>query len=445
MGPTSYGDSPYQAISSYAGNPYMIDLNELKDVGLLSKAEYQKMEWFGHPAYVDYERMYVHRFDVLRLACARLNENFAYNAFVKKEKAWLHDYALYMTIKILQGGKPFYEWPTSLRKRNTKALQRIEKQYADEITFWKKVQFLFFVQWEDVKAYANEKGIQIIGDIPIYVPMDSVDVWAHQDLFQLDAKSQPKSIAGCPPDGFNADGQVWGNALYRWDKMKKEQYAWWIARLKKQAEYFDVIRIDHFRGFASYFSIPAGETTAHKGHWEKGPGLEFFKVVEKKLGKISFIAEDLGFLTDDVLALVQKTGYPGMKVLQFAFDVNDPNSMYLPHRYPQNCVVYTGTHDNETTMGWFENWPKEQTDKAKEYFHITKEEGLSWGMIRGAYASPADLAIIPVQDFLELDNRARMNEPSTLGNNWKWRLTKDQMNKKLAKKIAHLVALYGRA
>lgn len=445
IGPTSYGDSPYQATSTFAGNPYMIDLDLLAKDGLLKPSEYKKRHWGYDARYVDYETLYHEKYRVLRLACNRMPETKDYQQFIKKENDWLHDYALFMTIKYANQGLPFYAWPTPLRKHNQNAIAKFEKKHAEDIVLWQKVQYLFYKQWNQLKEYANQNGIQIIGDLPIYVPLDSVDVWANAKQFLLDKECRPTLVAGCPPDGFTADGQLWGNPIYDWKAMKKDNYQWWVKRIRKQMQLFDVLRIDHFRGFASYYAIPYGEETARHGHWEEGPGYALFKTVEKKLGKIQLIAEDLGFLTEDVIELVKKTGYPGMKVLQFAFDVNDPNSMYLPHTYDKNSIVYTGTHDNDTIVGWFKSAPHEQVTKAKNYFHITKEEGNHWGMIRGAYASTADIAIIPIQDFLGYDAWARMNTPSTLGDNWCWRLEKGKLTKALSHKIAQLVHLYGRA
>ena len=299
------------------------------------------------------------------------------------------------------------------------ALDEARKKYAEDIEFYKMLQYLFFKQWRELKAYANENGIEIIGDVPIYVAGDSADVWANPKQFYLDEDLNPIEVAGCPPDGFSADGQLWGNPLFRWDEMKKDNYAWWTKRIKAMSELYDIIRIDHFRGFDSYYAIPAKDKTAKNGKWKQGPGMDLFNQLEKKLGKLPIIVEDLGFLTDSVRKLLKDSGFPGMKVIQFAFDSRE-GSDYLPHTYTSHCVVYTGTHDNDTVMGWMKTAPKASVKFATEYLNLTEEEGYNWGMMRAAWSSVADMAIVPMQDLIGLGSEARINIPSTLGENWKW-------------------------
>ena len=305
------------------------------------------------------------------------------------------------------------------------------------------LQYLFFKQWRELKAYANENGIEIIGDVPIYVAGDSADVWANPKQFYLDEDLNPIEVAGCSPDGFSADGQLWGNPLFRWDEMKKDNYAWWTKRIKAMSELYDIIRIDHFRGFDSYYAIPAKDKTAKNGKWKQGPGMDLFNQLEKKLGKLPIIVEDLGFLTDSVRKLLKDSGFPGMKVIQFAFDSRE-GSDYLPHTYTSHCVVYTGTHDNDTVMGWMKTAPKASVKFAIEYLNLTEEEGYNWGMMRAAWSSVADMAIVPMQDLIGLGSEARINIPSTLGENWKWRALEGQITKDLAKKLYKYMQMYGR-
>ncbi|MBQ9048229.1 MAG: 4-alpha-glucanotransferase [Solobacterium sp.] len=448
IGPTSYGDSPYQSFSSYAGNPYLIDLDELHRQGLLKPSEYKNADWGDDPERVDYTRIYYNRFEVLLIAVDRMlaGNTEALDAFCEAEKAWLDDYAMFMAIKGSLNNVALSEWPKELRERDKAAMKKARKELAYEIRFWQCIQFMFFEQWNALKQYANEKGIELIGDIPVYVAADSADVWADPKQFQLDQDGRPKEVAGVPPDAFTADGQLWGNPLYDWDYMKRTGYTWWQRRITQQLRFYDVLRIDHFRGFESYFAVPAGEPTAHNGVWRKGPGIDFFRTLEKKLGKMNIIAEDLGFLTPEVLEMVKETGYPGMKVLEFAFDPNDPGNAYLPHNYKDsNCIVYAGTHDNDTIMGWMKNTSKASTNMAVKYFHMDKKEGWNWGMMRGAWSSIASVAIVQMQDVLGLGNEARMNVPSTTGSNWCWRCLPGQFTASLADKLAKAAVLYGRA
>ena len=445
-GPTSYGDSPYQSFSSFAGNPYFIDLDTLADQGLLERSEFEALNWGDNPEYVDYGLMYKTRYPVLHKACSRLlaQDRPDFAAFCQEQKDWLEDYALFMALKDQHGGASWFTWPEELRLRLPAALEKARTELAGEIAFWKAVQYLFFGQWNAWKKYVNALGISIIGDLPIYVSGDSADVWANPDQFQLDEKGLPTEVAGCPPDGFSADGQLWGNPLFRWDVMKKDGYQWWLKRIAFQFTIYDMLRIDHFRGFDAYYAIPYGDETAKNGRWRPGPGLDFFKTVNAKLGKQDIIAEDLGFLTDSVRQLLKDTGYPGMKVLEFAFDSRDNGSDYLPHCYPAHCVAYVGTHDNDTILGWMNTAPKKDVTFAKAYLRLSTREGYHWGMMRGAWASPADLAVMQAQDLLGLGSEARMNIPSTLGNNWKWRALPGVFTPALAKRLRRETKVYQR-
>lgn len=367
-----------------------------------------------------------------------------FQEFCKSNAKWLDDYALFMAVKDKFGGKSWFEWPQEIRRRNKEVLEKLEKELADEITFWKAVQFLFLRQWKVLKQNAADNGIQIIGDLPIYVAGDSADVWAHPEQFQMDKNLLPKKVAGCPPDAFSEDGQLWGNPLFNWSLMKKENYSWWIDRIAYQFKIYDVLRIDHFRAFDAYYAIPYGDKTARNGKWKKGPGIGFFKAVEKALGKKEIIAEDLGFLTESVHKLLRQTKFPGMKVLEFAFDSRDKTSDYLPHRYTPHCIVYTGTHDNDTIMGWIETSDPDDVEYAREYLGLNEDEGYNWGMMRGAWSSVADTAIMQMQDLLGLSSEARINTPSTVGTNWKWRALEGSYNKELAEKLYNKMKIYNR-
>ena len=443
--PTSYGDSPYQSPSGFAGNPYFIDLDILCTKKLLKKSECKSYQWNEKDDTVDYALLYKNRYDLLRKAKVRFFENVPqeYGQFCEKEADWLDDFALFMALKEAHNGAQWSEWERPLKFREAEAIAKAKDTYADEIDFWKMLQYLFFEQWCELKNYANERGIRIIGDVPIYVAGDSVDVWTNPSQFYLDENLEPIDVAGCPPDAFSADGQLWGNPLFRWDVMREDGYSWWTMRLRKMSTLYDVIRIDHFRGFDSYYAIPGKDTTARNGVWRNGPGMELFRAVEEKLGKPDIIVEDLGFLTPSVLQLVADSGYPGMKVVQFAFDSRD-DSDYMPHNYDKHCVVYTGTHDNDTILGWMKQAPKNSVKKAKEYLRMTKEEGYNWGMMCGAWMSSANLAVVTMQDLIGLGSSARMNLPSTLGGNWTWRALPGQINAPLANKLHHKTELYGR-
>lgn len=445
LGPTGYGDSPYQSFSTFAGNPYYIDLEELIKKGWLTKEECDACDFGSDDGYVDYEKIYLSRFRILKIAYERshIKEDKEFGKFKEDNAAWLEDYALYMAVKNSFHGVSWIEWEEDIRLRKPEAMKAYKKKFADEVEFYQFQQFVFSVQWLALKAYANKKKISIIGDIPIYVAFDSADTWANPELFQLDESCTPTGVAGCPPDSFSATGQLWGNPLYKWEYHKETGYEWWMQRISYCYRLYDVVRIDHFRGFDEYYFIPYGDTTAEFGHWEKGPGYDIFKVMKEKIGKKPVIAEDLGFLTPSVISLVKKTGYPGMKILQFAFDSRE-ESDYLPHNYSNNSVVYTGTHDNDTTMGWYDSLNRQDKAFAKRYLNIKAKKEIYWEFIRAALSSVADTAIIPVQDYLGLGSEARVNMPSTLGNNWKWRLKAGQLDDSLAERIREMTKLYGR-
>ncbi len=452
LGSTGYGDSPYQSFSTFAGNPYMIDLNSLIEEGLLSKKECKAADFGKDAGHIDYEKLYNNRFTLLRKAYERAKvwENEGFLQFQKKNAYWLRDYALFMALKKFFGGSMWTEWPEDIRCRYGYSIDYYNKELYYDVEFYEYAQYLFYTQWSELKKYANEKGISFIGDIPIYVAFDSADTWAHRELFQLNDDGTPKAVAGCPPDGFSATGQLWGNPLYDWEYHRNTGYEWWIKRLKNCYELYDAVRIDHFRGFDEFYSIPYGDKTAENGHWCKGPGIELFNAVKNALGDSKhIIAEDLGYLTDSVKKLVKDSGYPGMKVLEFAFDSRDSSGpvSYLPHNYIRNCVVYTGTHDNETLMGWLNNITRQEISDVKKYFQADENDDLikiSQRMIAAAVASVADLCIIPLQDYLFYGNEARINTPSTMGDNWCWRIASDAYNKETAQNIRALSELYGR-
>ncbi len=447
LGPTSYGDSPYQSFSTFAGNPYFIDLDTLVEKGWLTKEACEASDFGDNESYIDYGRIYHSRFLLLKQAF--LNSDVLtdeeFKKFCEENKHWLPDYALYMAIKNQNDGKSWIEWKENIRLRNPETVEQYKKELEEECNFYEFLQYEFHEQWTKVKEYAHEKGIQIVGDVPIYVAFDSADTWANPELFQLDEENLPLGVAGCPPDAFSATGQLWGNPLYRWEYHKETGYDWWLKRIAHCFDLYDIVRIDHFRGFDEYYSIPYGDETAVNGHWEKGPGMDLFNTVKEKLGELDIIAEDLGFLTESVFKLLKDSGYPGMKVLQFAFDSSE-NSDYLTYKYQRNCVVYTGTHDNDTTAGWFEKLSDGDRDVALRYmnsFYTPKEEQ-HWDLIALAMRSTADTCIIPVQDFLGLGSEARINTPSTLGDNWKWRMTKGAFSEELKEKIRRMTKLYGR-
>lgn len=444
--PTSYGDSPYQSFSSFAGNPYFIDLDDLAADGLLKKEEYAGLNWGGDPARVDYGLLYQRRYPILHAACRRLlaGPPADYGEFLQKNAFWLEDYALFMAIKLSHGGQSWADWPEGERRRQPEAMARARRELADEIDFWRAVQYLFTRQWNALRTLAHENGVSIIGDLPIYVSLDSADVWSAPEQFQLDENLRPTEVAGVPPDAFTADGQLWGNPLFRWDVMKADGYGWWLRRIDHQFHVYDMLRIDHFRGFDEYYAVPAGEPTARNGRWYPGPGIAFFRIIQEWLGPRPIIAEDLGYLTDSVRKLLSDTGYPGMKILEFGFDSKTMDSEYLPHKFPHNCVVYAGTHDNDTLVNWLETAPAADVAYIKDYFHLTRQEGYHWGVMRGGWASVADLAVMQLQDLLGLGKEARINTPSTASGNWQWRLLPGQIPAALPRKLHKLMKLYGR-
>lgn len=445
LGPTGEGDSPYQSFSSFAGNPYFIDLDILNSDGILDKSVYENIDFGSNAEKVDYNKIFKNKMRVLRIAYENSIEKYDIfiNKFREENKLWLEDYALYMALKSKFNLKPWQMWESDIKLRKKSAISHYKIELKHEIEYWIFLQYEFFKQWAAVKNYANRNGIKIIGDIPIYAATDSVDTWANSDVFLLDKNKDPILVSGCPPDAFSKTGQLWGNPIYNWDYLESTGYRWWIERIRKNATLYDVTRIDHFRGFESFWQIPYGNDTAIDGKWVKGPGMKLFNAVKKELGKVNIIAEDLGYLTKDVINFRIATGYPGMKVLEFAFDTRE-QSDYLPHNYDKNCVVYIGTHDNEPIMGWFENASKKDVQFSKKYLKLNKKEGYNWGFIRAALSSVAKLSVIQIQDYLGLGSEARMNIPSTIGGNWQWRLKKEDINLKLTRKINRITKLYGR-
>ena len=468
LSPTGYGDSPYQSCSAFAGNPYFIDLDALKADGLLTAAQLKAEPWGTDPLSVDYGTLYTSRYKVLRAAYAAWREKYAgrfgcahyypddYYAFTLTNESWLNDYAMYMALKTANGMKSWAEWPREYRLRDAGALAEFAAGQEEEIGFWKFLQYEFAVQWKKVKDYANEKGIKILGDIPIYVSADSVDAWVGGELFELDAQGGFARVAGCPPDYFSADGQLWGNPLYNWPYHKQTGYAWWVRRVRHALGIYDLLRIDHFRGFDTYWAIPADSTTARTGKWENGPGMDLFRALEAALGKLPIIAEDLGDLVPSVRKLLADSTFPGMKVLQFAFGGGD--NEYLPHNHVKNSVVYPGTHDNTTLTDWWVNAaPAKEKANAAAYLHLTpckptakevaavRTDAARTALLRAALGSVADRAIIPMADWLGLGAEAHLNTPGKLGGNWAWRAAEGFDTALLAGRIEAECAVYCRA
>lgn len=443
--PTGFGDSPYQSFSVFAGNPYFIDLDMLCEDGWLSKAELEAIDWGKNSSIVDYGLLYEKRFPVLRLAAERFKQkrSIEYDVFCRFHSRWLRDYARFMAVKDSLNGCSVNCWDMALRLRRPEALADIDTRLKSSIEFYQILQFWFYKQWKQLRTYANGKGIKLIGDMPIYTSADSADVWAAPELFELDNALNPKAAAGVPPDAFSKSGQLWGNPLYNWEAMKSNGYQWWEARLRHSLTLFDTVRIDHFRAFSAYFSIPAAAESAAQGSWITGPGIDFFDKMKSALGELPLIAEDLGDLDDDVRRLLKETGFPGMKVLQFAFSP-DTESSYLPHNISKDCVVYTGTHDNETAIGFERDGAPEQVKYAKEYLNIAEGESFNWAIIKAAMATSADTVILQMQDFLGLDNSARINTPSVAKGNWCWRIEYSCINDWLAKIIRDTTAVYWR-
>jgi len=440
---TGFGNSPYQGFSTFAGNPLFISYEKLEEQGLLKKEDYMNLDYGENHYKVNYEKVSKVNLDILWKAFSSIDDAIKFEvAEFGKNHHWLNNYAEFMAIKGKYQNIQWQDWPMELKFRNEAALAAIRVELKDVITFWKFVQFIFFKQWLQLKQYANNKGIQIIGDIPIYVSTDSSDTWANKEIFDFDELGTPKSVAGCPPDAFSSVGQLWGNPIYNWEELKKQNYKWWIDRIKGCMELYDVVRIDHFRGLESYWAIPFGESTAINGKWIKGPGMTLIEAIKLNTN-VEIIAEDLGYLTEDVIQLLKDSGYPGMKVLQFAFDTREASD-YLPHNYEKNCIVYTGTHDNDTLIGWMQNANPNDVALAIDYLKLNEDEGYHWGFIRGAWSTVGKLAIAPLQDFLGLDTTSRMNTPSTIGNNWEWRFSREQLSHNLSDRIYNLSKLYGR-
>lgn len=444
--PTSYGDSPYQSFSTFAGNPYFIDFEKLEAEGLLSHDDWAKVNWGDNKNYVDYGLLYVERHKVF----AKIQENFNKNIPADFEKYcsdnsfWLDDYALFMAIKDAHNGASFSTWESDIKVRQPGAVVNWSERCAKRVQYYKILQYLFYKQWYELKKYANDNGIKIIGDIPIYVAADSSDVWTNPKQFDLKGDLTPVEVAGCPPDAFSADGQLWGNPVYNWEYQKQTGYAWWKKRISECLKIYDVIRIDHFRGFDEYYCIPFGSPNAKVGQWRKGPGAALFNEIKKEFGDINIIAEDLGYLTDTVIQMLKDVGFPGMKVLQFAFDSRE-ESDYIPHRYGHNSVVYTGTHDNDTILGWCKSAGADDVAFAKKYLRANSDDELRQEMMISALSCVANTCILCMQDLIGLDSSARMNIPSTVGNNWKWRASEDQITDKQFEFLGYYSRLYGRA
>ena len=446
--PTGYGDSPYASYSTFAGNPYLIDLETLEEEGLLKAEEYRNLTWCEQEDQVDFGKMYTQRYPILEKASSRFLQNPTpdYVEFCKVHASWLDDYALFMALKDLHQGKPWLEWVIPYRKYDAQAAQVWTQENQARVDYYKSLQYFFFTQWEKLRQYANKNGISILGDLPIYVALDSVDAWSHPELFMFDEDGKPSLVAGCPPDGFSEDGQLWGNPIYNWEYHKETGYAWWINRIDHATKVMDILRIDHFRGFDSYYAIPAGATTAKVGEWLQGPGIDLFKAIEAKLGKKEIIAEDLGYLTDSVKQLLADSGFPGMKVLEFAFDSRDGSGAeYLPYNYPKNCVAYAGTHDNDTIQGWFQMINDGDRKYAQDFMDAYNPGEYHWEMMRTVIASPADTTIVQAQDLLGLDSSSRMNTPGKMGGNWTWRLKPGQINADVEGTLKWVTDLYGRA
>lgn len=442
LGPTSYGDSPYQTFSAFANNPYFIDLDFLVEEKLLDPKDIKAT--YNTERYVDYDLLYQERFDVLRTAFHNFDlEDKDYKKFLEKEGHWVYDYALFMALKGYHQGDSWLYWDDKIRLRDKDTLNHFREILKDDIEFYQFLQFKSYEQWFKLKAYANNQGIEIVGDMPIYVSYDSSDVWANPLMFDLDQERLPYHVAGVPPDNYSDDGQLWGNPLYNWAYLEKHDFSWWIERVKSSMELFDMIRIDHFIGFVNFFSIKYGEKTAKEGEWKKGPGKKLFDSIKKHIGHVNIIAEDLGVVTDDVRALLKETGFPGMKLLQFAFDSRE-ESDYIPHLYPRNVIAYTGTHDNQTTASWFETLPSEDLAYCIDYINHQGDGSPVDSLIKTTLGCVADTAIIPIQDYLHLKSEGRMNVPSTLGNNWRWRVLASELSEALNEKIKHFTELYGR-
>ena len=445
IGPTSFGDSPYQSFSTNAGNPYFIDMDILREEGLLKKSDYSKLDWGKDRKNVDYETIYENRFKVLKIAFEEFKKGdlSEFYDFLQKNERWISNYALFMSIKNENDGKSWLEWEDGLRKRDSHSLWKFKSSHEDDVMFWEFVQFKFFEQWNKLKKYANDNGVSIIGDIPIYVALDSAEVWVYPDLFELDENLVPKAVAGCPPDAFSPTGQLWGNPLYNWDRHRECGFNWWIDRIKSATSLYDVVRIDHFRGFEAFWAVPFGSETAINGEWKKGPGHDLFIALEKNLGQgLPIIAEDLGVITPEVEALRDDFHLPGMKILQFAFDDVEENG-FLPHNYTPHSICYTGTHDNDTTLGWYMKAKPESQDKVRRYMN-TDGMDVVWDFIRSCFGSVSEMAVVPLQDVFSYDSWARMNTPGIAAGNWQWRYETHMLNDHFTGKLKYVTELYGR-
>ena len=447
LGTTSYGDSPYQSFSAFAGNTHFIDFDLLADAGILNKEDYANTDFGSDVTKVDYACIFNARRPILEKAVSNFvqkHDTSTYEAFVLENAHWLEPFCEYMALKEHFGLKPWHQWDEAARLRNPEAMAQYRQQLQEKIIYHRVTQFFFNQQWLALKAYANSQHIEIIGDMPIYVAEDSVEMWMTPQYFKTDAQHRSTVVAGCPPDAFTEDGQLWGNPIYDWDYMAKDQYRWWVQRIKESMKLYDVVRIDHFRGFESYWEIPAGDKTAVNGQWVQGPSSALFRRIKAELGEVNIIAEDLGFMTQEVINMRDETGFPGMKILQFGFN-GEVDSTDLPHHYNPNSVAYVGTHDNETALGWYEN---SATDKAKAqldvYLNRSEGETISHALNRGIASSVSRIAIYTMQDLLDLNNSARMNIPSTLGGNWQWRMKKDAITSSIEKDLLELTEVYFR-
>lgn len=447
VGPTSYGDSPYQSPSTFAGNPYFIDLDTLKEDGLLEQSELDGLSWGENPEKVDYYTIYKNRFALLYKAFERgfNRERKEVEEFFKENAYWLDGYSLFMAVKMHFGMRSWLEWDEDIRLRKPDAVERYRKELENDINYVVYVQYLFFKQWGALQSYAHERNVGIIGDMPIYVALDSVDVWGNPDCFKLDEKGFPTEVSGVPPDNFTEEGQLWGNPLYDYEAMEKDGYSWWINRVKGAAKLFDVIRIDHFRGFESYWAVPYGDTTAKNGRWIKGPEMKLVGKLKAAFPEIRFIAEDLGYPSKEVVQLLEDSQFPGMKVLQFGFDTRDENNKnHLPHTYTENSTCYAGTHDNDTLVGWMENANPDDIKRAAEYLGLNDREGRVRGVLRAGMASVSNLFVAQMQDWLELGTEARMNTPGNPTGNWQWRMKKEALTSALSAEIARMTMRYNR-
>lgn len=445
--PTSYGDSPYQSFSTFAGNPYFIDLDELRKEGLLELEDYTNINWGTDVTTVDYEVIYKHRFRVLKYAFYKFDkDNKDYIKFCSENSDWLDNYAQFMAIKDVNGGISWMEWKELLRLRDPEAMYIVTVLYSEEIEFWKFLQFKFYEQWGALRKYANDNGIEIIGDLPIYVALDSADVWCNPEMFQLNDDLVPTKVAGCPPDGFALKGQLWGNPLYRWDVMADDDYSWWVKRIGFACKIYNILRLDHFRGFESYYAIPFEDEDACNGTWEKGPGIDLFKAIEKQIGTQNIIAEDLGYLTPAVKKMLALSGFPGMKVMELGFDSRDSEcTEYMPHNYIPECVAYVGTHDNDTIQGWFSTASKEDVEYAKDYLSLSDDvKEYHWAVMKALWATVAGVTIVQAQDLLGLGSESRMNVPSVLGGNWQFRIPTGTFDSELAERIKKYMKIYQR-